>query len=189
MTAHAPNVTLGVALFSDKFFDLFDTYTTGCKDNADIFTDYDTRAHTWEQRKQRDEVVNLAKTICKACPIRVQCLNYAEQMEAAPNTEPAGIWGGVTARERSEAKKAKNINASPALKEHRRRESINRTLDQWARIAPHGYTVVEAAVHIGVKPGTLDTILQRARRQGDPRAVLSHKAQRCADIRAKRAVA
>lgn len=33
---------------------------------------------------------------CRACPLRVMCLEYALTAE-----EPAGVWGGLTAKERS----------------------------------------------------------------------------------------
>lgn len=36
-----------------------------------------------------------AKTICRGCPVRAQCLSYA--MEAPIDH---GIWGGLTERER-----------------------------------------------------------------------------------------
>lgn len=37
-----------------------------------------------------------AKSICRGCEVRVQCLNYA-----LANEEPHGIWGGLTPRERA----------------------------------------------------------------------------------------
>jgi WhiB family redox-sensing transcriptional regulator len=37
-----------------------------------------------------------AKEICRGCPVRVSCLAYAIE-----NDEPVGIWGGLTAGERS----------------------------------------------------------------------------------------
>jgi len=39
--------------------------------------------------------VRLAKSICKTCPVKTQCLAFAME-----NAETFGVWGGTTARER-----------------------------------------------------------------------------------------
>ena len=39
--------------------------------------------------------IELAKTICCICPVRVECMNYAIDF---PSLD--GIWGGLTLRER-----------------------------------------------------------------------------------------
>lgn len=46
----------------------------------------------------------LAKSICRSCPVRERCLDYA-----LDNREPYGIWGALTERERRKllAKKGK----------------------------------------------------------------------------------
>lgn len=44
------------------------------------------------ERRHREEQ---AKRICAACPVRVECLEYALTMR-----EPYGIWGGLTEIER-----------------------------------------------------------------------------------------
>ena len=36
-----------------------------------------------------------AKKVCRNCPVRVQCLDYA-----LSNGEQQGVWGGMSARER-----------------------------------------------------------------------------------------
>lgn len=44
----------------------------------------------------RGESTRHAKNVCKECPVRIECLNYA-------NTSPYekhGIWGGLSERER-----------------------------------------------------------------------------------------
>lgn len=46
---------------------------------------------------ERGESARPAKAICKSCPVRQQCLDYALTERI---TE--GIWGGLTARERRE---------------------------------------------------------------------------------------
>ncbi|MGI8686457.1 MAG: WhiB family transcriptional regulator [Acidimicrobiales bacterium] len=42
-----------------------------------------------------DEVAEEAKSICRACPVREACLEYA-----LANRERDGVWGGATERER-----------------------------------------------------------------------------------------
>lgn len=39
----------------------------------------------------------LAKGVCRRCPVRQECLDYA-----VPRPQEEGIWGGTTARERME---------------------------------------------------------------------------------------
>jgi WhiB family redox-sensing transcriptional regulator len=41
-----------------------------------------------------------AKRVCDACPVRVQCLDYALE-----NQERFGIWGGLSERERRRMEK------------------------------------------------------------------------------------
>ena len=38
-----------------------------------------------------------ARAICGGCPVRIECLHFAEQ-----NPSPQGVWGGLTERERRE---------------------------------------------------------------------------------------
>lgn len=42
-----------------------------------------------------DEEAEEAKSICRACPVREACLEYA-----LANRERDGVWGGATERER-----------------------------------------------------------------------------------------
>lgn len=42
-----------------------------------------------------------AKTICAACPVTTQCLEYAMR-----NGIGFGVWGGLSARERSKLRRA-----------------------------------------------------------------------------------
>lgn len=44
---------------------------------------------------ERGESSREAKEICAACPVRIECLNYALR-----NDERHGVWGGMTERER-----------------------------------------------------------------------------------------
>ena len=41
-----------------------------------------------------------AKTLCAACPIAAQCLEYALR-----NNEPYGVWGGMTRLDRQKLRK------------------------------------------------------------------------------------
>ena len=51
---------------------------------------------TWPERREEREAREMrAKAICRACAVRVACLEYALQIR-----EPHGIWGGLTENER-----------------------------------------------------------------------------------------
>jgi WhiB family redox-sensing transcriptional regulator len=49
-----------------------------------------------------------AKSICKECEVRTECLNYA-----LDTNERFGIWGGKSARERSLILRAQRLLARP----------------------------------------------------------------------------
>jgi WhiB family redox-sensing transcriptional regulator len=42
-----------------------------------------------------------AKAVCRTCPARVQCLNWAVQAD-----ERAGVWGGTSPHERAQIRGA-----------------------------------------------------------------------------------
>lgn len=51
----------------------------------------------------------LAQMICRDCPVKAQCLNYALE-----RNEPFGIWGGLTQRERRKVKRGEKV--APTLR-------------------------------------------------------------------------
>lgn len=52
-----------------------------------FFLDDDSSARAGDYR--------VAKGLCRSCPIRFECAEYA-----VSNNEPYGVWGGLTPRER-----------------------------------------------------------------------------------------
>jgi WhiB family transcriptional regulator, redox-sensing transcriptional regulator len=48
-----------------------------------------------------------AKMICRACPVRIECLNFA-----LDRNERFGIYGGLTERERRDLKRARKREAA-----------------------------------------------------------------------------
>jgi WhiB family redox-sensing transcriptional regulator len=48
-----------------------------------------------ERKEDRDARELRAKAICRECPVRLECLEYALSIR-----EPHGIWGGLTESER-----------------------------------------------------------------------------------------
>ncbi|HEX9644431.1 MAG TPA: WhiB family transcriptional regulator [Acidimicrobiia bacterium] len=48
-----------------------------------------------ERKDERERRESRAKSICLACPVKGQCLEYAMAIR-----EPYGIWGGLTESER-----------------------------------------------------------------------------------------
>lgn len=49
------------------------------------------------------ESANQAKSLCFSCPVQAQCAIYAIQYETA------GVWGGLTAVERKQVRKARGM--------------------------------------------------------------------------------
>ena len=58
------------------------------------------------------DAVRVAKQYCGRCPIREQCLEYA--LEAGENY---GIWGGMTAQERKQIRRASRKSRGPSNQE------------------------------------------------------------------------
>ena len=69
------------------------------------FTQHDT-AHDWTTSAScnsgdpdvlfaRGAAQNLAKVVCRSCPVRMECL-----ADALDNRVEYGVWGGMTERER-----------------------------------------------------------------------------------------
>ncbi|AYB69415.1 WhiB family transcription factor [Mycobacterium phage Gancho] len=56
---------------------------------------YATRAEARAATAIRLQWEAQAKTLCAACPVRLECLQYAND-----NDEREGIWGGLTVTER-----------------------------------------------------------------------------------------
>ena len=50
-----------------------------------------------ERKEERADRERAAKTICKTCPVRQPCLNYALRIH-----EQHGIWGGLNEFERKQ---------------------------------------------------------------------------------------
>ena len=52
--------------------------------------------------------VTKAKSLCAACPVRVQCLEWGIRREEF------GVWGGTTARERAAIRRERGLRLVPA---------------------------------------------------------------------------
>lgn len=50
----------------------------------------------------------MAKRICAACPVRAQCLDYAQSGADTWGGIVTGIWGGTTPRERAQLRRQRN---------------------------------------------------------------------------------
>ncbi|WP_433574211.1 WhiB family transcriptional regulator [Nocardia brasiliensis] len=65
-----------------------------CRDtDASVFCSPDG-----ERGQSRAHRVNRAKRICKGCPVRLQCRDFALKTE-----ETYGVWGGMSEEERRKA--------------------------------------------------------------------------------------
>ncbi len=58
---------------------------------------------------ERGASTRRAKSICKACDVRTDCLEYA-----IVNGEKFGIWGGMSERERRRVRRERMISARRA---------------------------------------------------------------------------
>lgn len=56
----------------------------------------------WYPEKGRKDSVQIAKRVCKTCPIRERCLEIALETD-----ERYGVWGGLSERERRKLKKGR----------------------------------------------------------------------------------
>jgi hypothetical protein len=72
-----------------------------CPDDRSVFwavieLDSSYAVRSW-RRKSADHtrLEYIAKAVCRACPVRDDCLEYA-----LTNAEPWGVWGGLSADER-----------------------------------------------------------------------------------------
>lgn len=50
----------------------------------------------------RGEWPDAAANICKLCPVRGDCLEYAMTSEAAGDAVRVGVWGGLSPRQRAD---------------------------------------------------------------------------------------
>lgn len=73
-----------------SFMVLADKTEPTCRTNPKLFF-----PEEWEKGNERRMAISIAKEHCAACPIRLQCLEYAVTAK-----EEFGIWGGLTREER-----------------------------------------------------------------------------------------
>ena len=105
-----------------------------------------------------------AKDICARCPVTVQCLTYALDLESETGALRHGIWGGTTPIERGGIAMSRAMNNAPDLAAQDRRlsETVRRlTLKGWTydRIATDlGYPNADACRR------AVDNARQRTRR-------------------------
>ena len=55
------------------------------------------------------EHAEAAKAVCRQCPVRVDCLEYA-----LISNQEAGVWGGATEEERRQLRRQRRINGERA---------------------------------------------------------------------------
>lgn len=62
-----------------------------------------------ERQPERDLRERKAKAVCEACPVRIECLNYA-----VGRPEKYGTWGGLNEVERSSERRRRMRRANAA---------------------------------------------------------------------------
>jgi WhiB family redox-sensing transcriptional regulator len=65
----------------------------------------------FERKEEKDAREGVARALCRACPVQVECLEYSLAVQ-----EPHGIWGGLNEleRRRLQRKRAAEAAAQPA---------------------------------------------------------------------------
>lgn len=106
-------------------------------------------------------VVSTAKTICDSCPVRTQCLDYVSDPEPGDAMwTNYGIYGGLTAQERTTGRPAQRPGRRPVLQPHR---------DAILRAHAAGQTAIDIARRYGVTDDTVGKFL-RANAPDQPRS-------------------
>lgn len=95
-----------------------------------------------------------AKKVCRGCPVRAQCLQWALETE-----QPFGVWGGLSESERLE----QWADRQPGLT---RAERLAAEPEQMLKLLAGGYSVFSVAILLGTSVVTIN----RARRLLDERA-------------------
>jgi len=67
---------------------------------------------TWYPQRGKGGQARLAKKICAACPVRIQCLKYALAGADTWGGIATGIWGGTTPRERERIRRNRKAAAA-----------------------------------------------------------------------------
>lgn len=85
------------------------------------------RSETWRERaacrrqptdlffvkEYKREVINDLKEMCGHCPVKVECLSFADEMEGSSYKDTWGIYGGLTSSERIARRAAKQRPTPP----------------------------------------------------------------------------
>ena len=65
----------------------------------------------FEPKEERQARERKAKAICAACPVRIDCLEYAVRIR-----EPHGVWGGLNELERRILVRGRESDRGPGLR-------------------------------------------------------------------------
>jgi WhiB family redox-sensing transcriptional regulator len=69
----------------------------------------------FERKDEKEAREARAKAVCRTCPVRVECLDYALRIR-----EPYGIWGGLSEDERALLLGVQQLRHPAARQPHRR---------------------------------------------------------------------
>ncbi len=85
-----------------------------------------------------------AMSVCRACPVRIDCLSYAIGSDTAEH----GIWGGTTARHRTTIRKDMRMPAPQSIEKARRDHRI-------VELYLSGFDPMSIATEVGVTDRTV----------------------------------
>ena len=63
----------------------------------------------FERKAQKDAREGVARALCRACPVQIECLEYSLAVQ-----EPHGIWGGMNELERRRLQRKRAVEAEQA---------------------------------------------------------------------------
>jgi WhiB family redox-sensing transcriptional regulator len=66
----------------------------------------------WFPEKGRYDLATIAIRICKSCPVRTQCLDYALSGADTWRGITTGIWGATTPRQRTRLRQQRKARAA-----------------------------------------------------------------------------
>lgn len=92
---------------------------------------------------EKGDSVAFAKTVCRGCPVRDECLRYALEQDIT-----VGVWGGLSGFERRKLREGRD----------RRRVAAEANRDAVRRLIEAGLTPGEIAEQVGVSTRTVARI-------------------------------
>lgn len=96
---------------------------------------------------EKGDSVEPAKAVCRDCPVRAACLDYALARD-----EPHGVWGGMSVNERQRLRQERGLPSGW-------QSGLDQRRDTARQLAGQGHTTPEIARVLGTHPNTVKAYL------------------------------